>query len=292
MRVSVIGTFSGVPALFRPMVLPEGFTLPPLPYLVGLGIGFAAVVVLLWALSPDITDWTVVAFAPWMVTGSVLHVLYQQEAFPPILKPLFGTGAVYVTTAIVAGLVWIVSIFLTAMRRNASVARQLGTIGTGVAVTFAMFSLFVGVQNGSVDLFWPVIGGVLAGVVAALAWLLLGLTITEAAAVTGTSGALVVFAHSLDGVSTAIGVDVLGADERTPASQVILDLAGRLPVADIVGVGWLFVLVKVSLALLVVWLFEEYVRESPRQARLLLAFVAAVGLGPGVHNLLLFAVSG
>lgn len=274
------------------MVLPEGFTLPPLPYLVGLGIGFAAVVALLWALSPDVTDWTVVAFAPWMVTGSVLHVLYQQEAFPTVLEPLFSTGAVYVTTATVAGLVWIVSIFLTAMRRNASVARQLGTIGTGVAVTFAMFSLYLGAQDGAVELFWPVIAGVLAGVLAALAWLLLGLTITEAAAVTGMSGALVVFGHSLDGVSTAVGVDVLGAAERTPASRVVLDLAGRLPVADTVGVGWLFVLLKVALALLIVWLFEEYVRESPRQARLLLAFVAAVGLGPGVHNLLLFTVAG
>ncbi|NHN47013.1 DUF63 family protein [Halostella sp. JP-L12] len=274
------------------MVLPEGFVLPPLPYLVGLGIGFAAVVALLWALSPAVTDVTVLAFAPWMVAGSVLHVLYQQEAFPPVLEPLFSTGAVYLTTAIVAGLVWIVAVFLTAMRRNASVARQLGTIGTGVAVTFAMFSLYLGTQDGSVELFWPVIGAVLAGVVAALAWLVLGLTITDAAAVTGMSGALVVFAHSLDGVSTAIGVDVLGAAERTPASRVVLDLAARLPVADTVGVGWLFVLVKVALALLVVWLFEEYVRESPRQARLLLAFVAAVGLGPGAHNLLLFAVAG
>jgi len=274
------------------MVLPEGFALPSLPYLVGLGIGLAATLALLWAIDPPVTDWTVVAFAPWMATGAVLHVLYQQGAFPPILEPLFSTGAVYVTTAIVAGLVWIVATLLTAMRRNATTARQVGTIGTGVAVTFTMFSLYLGAQTGSLNPFWPVVGAVLAGVVAALAWVFLSFTVTEAAAVTAKSGALVVFAHSLDGVSTAIGVDVLGAGERNPTSQAVLDLAGRLPVADTVGVGWLFVVVKVALALLVVWLFEEYVRDAPRQGRVLLGLVAAVGLGPGVHNLLLFAVSG
>lgn len=274
------------------MVLPEGVTVPPLPYLVGLGIGFVAVVALLYAISPPVTDWTVVSFAPWMAAGATLHVLYLQDTFPVVLEPLFSAGAVYVTTAIAAGFVWIAATLLTAARRNASAARYVGTIGTGVAVTFAMFSLYVGVQTGSINPFWPVVGGVLAGVIAALAWLLLSFTVTEAAAVTGMSGALVVFAHSLDGVSTAIGVDVLGAGEKTPASQAILDFAARLPVADSIGVGWLFVLVKVALALLIVWTFEQYVREEPRRARVLLGVVAAVGLGPGVHNLLLFTVAG
>ncbi len=272
------------------MVLPEGVVVPPLPYLVGLGIGIVAVVALLYAISPPVTDWTVVSFAPWMATGATLHVLYLQETFPDAVRPLFSAGAVYVTTAIVAGLVWIVATLLTAARRNASVARYIGTVGTGVAVTFVMFSLYKGTQTGSLEPFWPVIGGVLAGVIAALAWLLLSFTVTEAAAVTGMSGALVVFSHSLDGVSTAIGVDVLDAGEKTPASQAILDLAARLPVADSIGVGWLFVLVKITLALLIVSLFEEYVREQPRQARVLLGIVAAVGIGPGIHNLLLFTI--
>jgi uncharacterized membrane protein len=36
---------------------------------------------------------------------------------------------------------------------------------------------------------------------------------------------------------------------------------------------------------------EDLYRDEPRQARALLGAVAAVGLGPGMHNLILFAVS-
>jgi uncharacterized membrane protein len=56
-------------------------------------------------------------------------------------------------------------------------------------------------------------------------------------------------------------------------------------------VGWLFVLVKLAVAGAVVVYFAAYVREEPTHANALLGLVAAVGLGPGVHNLLLFAVA-
>jgi uncharacterized membrane protein len=101
----------------------------------------------------------------------------------------------------------------------------------------------------------------------------------------------VLFGHGLDGVSTAIGVDILGFGERTPASRVILDIAAELPTADTLGVGWLFLVVKLGVAAAVVALFVELVEEDPRQGYLLLALVAALGLGPGVHNLLLYAVA-
>jgi uncharacterized membrane protein len=42
----------------------------------------------------------------------------------------------------------------------------------------------------------------------------------------------------------------------------------------------------------VVSLFVPYVRETPREGTLLLGFVAAVGLGPAAHNLLLFTIAG
>jgi len=59
----------------------------------------------------------------------------------------------------------------------------------------------------------------------------------------------------------------------------------------VVGEGWLFLLVKLAVASAVVWLFAGYIRETPGEGYLLLGFVAAVGLGPAAHNLLLFAVA-
>jgi uncharacterized membrane protein len=60
----------------------------------------------------------------------------------------------------------------------------------------------------------------------------------------------------------------------------------------VVGEGWVFLLVKLAVATLVVWLFAEYVRDRPAEGYLLLGLVAAVGLGPAAHNLLLFAIVG
>ena len=65
-----------------------------------------------------------------------------------------------------------------------------------------------------------------------------------------------------------------------------------MPTAEVLGTVWLFVLVKIALATVVVTFLAESVRERPREGYLLLALVAAVGLGPGAHNLLLFTVLG
>ena len=273
------------------MVLPEGFVVPTWYYLVPLVLTVTCVAVILWAIEPPVTDELVVSFAPWMMLGSTLHVLYKIEAFPPILEPLFSAPSVYATTAIVAGFVWIVGAFLSAAGLQKSIARFVGISGTAFFSVFAAITVLLGYEAGTFNPFWPMIAVVTAGVVAGIAWIALSLWFTESAAVTSLSGALVVFSQSLDGVSTAIGYDVLGAHEEVPLSLAILEAAGSLPTAEYIGSGWLFVLVKVILALVVVGLFTEYVRERPQRGRLFLAFVAAVGLGPGTHNVLLFTIT-
>ena len=273
------------------MVIPEGFVLPPWYLLVPLVLVLAGIVALLWALEPPVTDATVVAFAPWMMFGSTLHVLYKLESFPSTIEPLFAAPSVYLTTAVGAGLVWIVASFVYAAGLQPSIERVVGVVGTGFFVVFAMFVLVTGWELGTLRPFWPVIAVVVTGIVTAIAWVALSLWFTEVAAVTGLTGAFVVFSQALDGVSTAIGYDVLGASEEVPLSRFVLEAGMDLPTYEYVGAGWLFVLLKVALALVVVGLFKEFVREAPRQARLLLALIAAVGLGPGTHNVLLFAVS-
>ncbi|MFT4964544.1 MAG: putative membrane protein, partial [Halobacteriales archaeon] len=130
------------PGWFLFQVLPEGFSIPNLIYLIPLivlTIGVVAVAVL---LNAPISDDTVVAFAPWMALGAVFHVLYQQNfhyqqwALPDSLEPLFGAPAVYLTTFIIAGLTWIFSTLYEEMRANVSVERELGSIGLGLALVF------------------------------------------------------------------------------------------------------------------------------------------------------------
>lgn len=267
------------------MVLPSGFALPAPPYLLAIVLGVSLVAWLLYRDRPAVTEPVVLAFAPWMVVGASLHVAYQIGAAPPGIAPLLGTPAVYLSTAAVGGAVW----FLAQRRRAgpAAVARRLAIVGSVLAVGAVAGVLAVAP---SVRPAWSVIGLLLGGVLAAGAWGLLRRLASTRAPIPGRIGALVLFAHALDGVSTAVGVDVLGFGERTPISRLILDLAAALPTAETIGVGWLFVAVKVTLAGLVVWVFADLIRDEPVEAYLLLATVAAVGLGPGAHNLLLYAV--
>ncbi|WP_135823956.1 DUF63 family protein [Halorussus ruber] len=268
------------------MVLPEGFALPPLPYLVGLLAAVALVAGALARSDPHVSDRTVLALTPWVVVGSSLHVLFVMEWVPDAVAPLLGTPAVYVTTFVVAGLVW-----LAAMQTETDPVRPGFAVGVLAATAVVAYTLARGAEGG-LHLFWPLTGAVVAFLVAGLLWGATRWTYPSVTAATGAVGALVLFSHSLDAVSTAVGVDLLGFGERTPVSQAVLDVAASLPTAETFGVGWLFVLVKLAIAEVVVFLFADFVREDPTEGFLLLGAVAAVGLGPGVHNLLLFIVAG
>ncbi|WP_435070131.1 DUF63 family protein [Haloplanus sp. C73] len=266
-------------------VLPEGFALPPVPYLLALVVGLVAVGALLRRRRPPVTDATILAFAPWMVLGSALHVLYAMESLPAVARPFAGTPAVYLSVAVVAGATW-----LAAAEQSTSTPRLLAGVGCLALVPAVAAVVGVGLDRGSLRLL-PSFGIiVVTAVVAGATWALLR-RVRPGVVDTGRLGVLAVAAHALDGVSTAIGIDLLGFGERTPLSALVIEFAASLPTAPILGSGWLFVLVKLAVASVVVVALTETVREAPMEGRLILGFVAAVGLGPGAHNVLLFAVA-
>ena len=267
------------------MVLPAGTSLPPLPHLLVLLVGVAAVGWLLRRERPAVTEAVVLALAPWMVAGAALHVLYQLGDVPAAVAPFLGTPAVYVSTAVLAGAVWLAARWSGTQQSS---TRVLGGAGALLALAAVGATLAVG---GLVRVAVPLaaLGGGLA--LGAGVWVALGRLRPDDVGAVGYVGLLVLLAHALDGVSTAVGVDVLGFGERSPVSRAIMDVAAVLPTAEVLGVGWLFVTVKLVVAAAVVVLFAEYVREEPTQGYSLLGLVAAVGLGPASHNLLLYAVA-
>ena len=267
------------------MVLPAGSAIPPLPHLLVLAAGVAAVGLGLRRARPAVTGSLILALAPWMVAGAALHVLYQVGAAPGTVAPFLGSPAVYVTTAVVAGAAWLGARSAGDPRTS---TRTLGGAGVVLALVAVLLVLAVG---GVVRVAGPVAalaGGVGLGVVV---WAVLVRLRPDDAGTVGAVGLLVVVAHALDGVTTAVGVDLLDFGERSPVSRAIMDAAAALPTADVLGVGWLFVLVKLLVAAAVVVLFADYVREEPTQGYGLLGLIAAVGLGPGTHNLLLYVVA-
>jgi uncharacterized membrane protein len=270
-------------------VLPEGFSLPPLPYLLVLLLAAAVVGVTLYRRRPAVTEHHVLALAPWMVAGSAFHVLYELDALPAVLRPFGGTAAVYLTVAVLVGTTWLLADRLTAGGVGVPVA--LAATGTLAFLGSAAAALSWGLDNGSLRLGWAAVILVAGVAVAAGTWAVLARFRPAATSVTGWVGVLAVFGHALDAVSTAIGIDILGFTERTPASQFIIEIGNSLPTAEFVGGAWLFVLVKLLIAGAVVTLFADFVREEPTEGYLLLGLIAAVGLGPGAHNVVLFTVA-
>lgn len=265
------------------MVLPAGSSVPPLPQAVVLAV---AALVVAWGLYRErvqITDWTILALSPWMVAGATAYVVYQRGVIPSAVAPFFGSPSVYATTFVVAGVVW-----LLARGTNRPMTFLAGS-GVFAVLVFTTVALTVGAEGGLAPVL-PLVGVALAGVVGWATWWAFGTVRPRDAATVGVAGPVVVFGHALDAISTAIGVDFLGFGERTPLSALILDLAGALPTAEALGVGWLFVLVKLVVVTLVLWLLAGYVRDEPAEGFTLLGLVAAVGLGPGAHNVLLFVI--
>ncbi|MFW6316948.1 MAG: DUF63 family protein [Halorubrum sp.] len=268
------------------MVLPAGSTMPPLPQTVLLLAAIAAVVWALRRAGVTISDRTVLALSPWMVAGATAYVVYQLSVLPALVAPFFGSPAVYGTTFVVAGATWLV------VRRTPRPLPYLGAVGVIAAVVPTAVALWAGLSTGRLAPVVPLLGLVGGAILAVVVWKCFELLRPADAATVGLAGPLVVFAHALDGVSTAVGIDLLGFGEQSPLSRLIMEAAGALPTADLLGVGWLFVLVKLGLASVVLWLLAGYVREEPAEGFALLGLVTAVGLGPGAHNVLLFIVLG
>ncbi|WP_435099970.1 DUF63 family protein [Halarchaeum sp. P4] len=267
------------------MVLPSGFVVPPLPYLLALLAATLLVGAALVREHPAVTSRTVLALAPWMALGSTLYVCHQLGVVPASVAPFVSAPAVYLSTFVVAAAVWL------AARRTAAPRRVLAGVGLLLVSAPVAVAVNYGTSHGTLTPAWPLAGLLLALLVTGVCWAGLRRYRVEDARVVEGAGALVVFGHALDGITTAVGVDVLGFGEQTPLSRLIMEFAGSLPTASVLGVGWLFVLVKLAVAVGVVLLLADYVREAPAEGYLLLAFVAAVGLGPGAHNLLLFTVT-
>jgi uncharacterized membrane protein len=269
-------------------VLPSGFALPPLPYLLGLLVAVAATLVLLGRVDPEVTPAVVAGFAPWMVAGAAGYALFQVDGVPDPVAPLFGSPAVYLTTFVLAGPVWAaldargLPVDSWSLRSAPSLLLLSGAVAACAVVGVA----FLAAER--LRPLLPGVGLLVSVVLAVAVWF--GLRRARPMVRTaGPAGFVLVAGHVLDGISTAIGTDLLGFGEQTPLSRFLIETGAAL--APELGGGWLFVLVKTALAAVVLVVLADYVREDPRRGLLLVGLAAAVGLGPGAHNLVLFAIA-
>ena len=279
----------------------EGFVVPPVEYAALLAVGAAVVLALLYAVQPPVTQRTVLAFVPWMVSGAALHVFYQlgeayqTSIYPAVAEPFFSAPAVYLTTFIGMGGIWVVS-SIAGLRSQSSVSgsdkvsRYLGAMGLGVMISLVGLLFWQGLDPavGPMEPVLPLVGIIVTMVATFVVYILIGTWRTHIIAQARLVGALVLFAHLLDGITTAIGQDIIGFEERSVLSARIMEFAAGLPTAEYIGSGWLFVVVKMLLAVLIVVGFADYVSEEPTRGNLFFALIVALGIGPAMNNIFLF----
>lgn len=276
-------------------------TIPSLLYVALLLAGTAILGALLYSVGVPLTQRTVLAMVPWMVAGSILHVFYQLgEAFgtslyPAWIAPLFGAPAVYLTTFIGMGSIWLISTAIGV--QSAAVTRDRVAsylAGTGIGVMLPLLGLLgwqaASPSIGPLRLVLPFAGLLLSLAVSFVVYILLGAWRTYIIAEARHVGGLLLFAHVFDGITTAIGVDLLGVGERSYVPRLIMDFARDLPTYQYLGAGWLFVVVKIVVAILVIVAFADYLSEHPRRGNLLFAAIIVVGLGPALNNFFLFVL--
>ena len=276
------------------------FVVPNPAYTGFLLVVTVVVVALLYTVGPSVTQRTVVALAPWMGIGAALHTFYllgqrfSRQIYPEIVEPFFSAPAVYLTTFSLMGVVWLVSSIVGGSMSSVTEAREdvaqyLGATGLGILITLTALLIWQGLdQQLTIDPVIPVIAIIGAMVLTFVVYVLVGAWRTYIIAQTRLVGALLLFAHLLDGITTAIGRDILSVSERSVVSAQVMEFAADLPTFEYIGAGWLFVVVKLLLAVLIIVFFADYVSERPTEGNLFFAVVTAVGLGPAANNLFLF----
>ena len=204
---------------------------------------------------------------------------------------------IYVTVFVVALLALVVSVWLDRRGYVSGYEYPLAAIGTAALAATIAFLIYFTLAYETAE-FYPMVSVITligATVVTAVTYVAISWLIPDLHRGTGFMGAVVIWAHSVDGIANVLGLDWahlfgLAYEPKHPVNEFIVNTTGSLlpaEIVDVTGAAWPFLLVKVAAAVFIIWVFDETIfEESPRYAILLMITVVAVGLGPGTRDML------
>jgi len=249
------------------------------------------------------------AFVPFMLLGGALRVVEDgtDRAVDVGMEPLVQYPlSSLIISPVIYGTVFLMTLVsllacLELDRRGVVDSYYRATAGVGVAlVAFTLAYLTAGALTTGYSTLYPSVlvstVAIASGLSYGLYWLFANYA-PEVNSGTGYIGLLVIWGHAIDGVANVLLADWLDLLNvpltyypKHPANAFIISTTEALQPAGLtaaIGSSWPFLFVKLAVASLVVWLFnEEFLDESPRYALLLLIAVTAVGLGPGTRDML------
>ncbi|WP_255195606.1 hypothetical protein [Halorarius litoreus] len=256
--------------------------------LVGVGLAAVLIVALLAVQRPPVTGLTVLAIAPWAVVAGLFDTLSVTGAYPATLAPVLRLPAGLLLAFVVAGLVWVPLLQLATLRDyGPGSGRYLAAAGLGMAVVL-LVTLLVRQELDGAGLLWLSATPMLAAMLAALAYVLLGFVDPTTLATTRWVGYLVVFGFALLGTATAVGIDVYG-QVGTSVTAALVSVARDLPTAS-TSVGWPAAVFGVLVGCLVATLVARAIRSDAVAGNALAIVVTGVTVGPAVTTLLVLVL--
>ncbi|MFB6166284.1 MAG: DUF63 family protein [Haloarculaceae archaeon] len=246
------------------------------------------------------------ALVPFMLFGGVLRVVEDannalpaghEQAISYPLNTLFISPIIYVTVFAITLASLLATIWLRREGYVDTYAWPMATVGSAATVLTFAYLLWLAVTTEAVA-FHPQVLVVVVLIASLLAGAVYAAADRWAPAInagTGLMGLVVLWGHAIDGVSNVVAADWLGLlgvgldySPKHPANAFIIDLTQSLLPASVLsatGSSWPFLVVKLAVALAVVWIFDaEIFEESPGYAILLLTAIVAIGLGPGTRD--------
>jgi len=248
------------------------------------------------------------ALVPWMLFGGALRVvedafdMARSQGLTPAmeypLNTLLISPIIYGTVFVLALAGLLASKFLQSREVTATYHYPLGAMGVGaVGLTLgylALLSFTTDYTEWHPEILVAVVG--LASLIAIVSYVAVDRYRPGINAGTGLIGLVVVWGHAIDGVANVIASDwtwVFGLPaygSKHPIDRILADIVTSFQpesVTAAVGDSWLFLVVKVVVAVAIVSLFDErFMDDSPRYAIMLLGAILAVGLGPGTRDML------
>ncbi|MFB6084483.1 MAG: DUF63 family protein [Halorientalis sp.] len=252
-----------------------------------LGVGGVWVLLLAWWFASDgrpITTRFVASLVPWLAMAGVGYGLRQVGVVPPFFVPLVRDPLVYAVALLPP------AVLLLFLPRRIDASRANGVLGGALLVLVVVGILAAKATTEPLRIAWILVSIVLGGGIGGIVWLGLDRSVLSGYDLRRL-GLTAISAHALDGTTTAIGISILGGTERNPVSRAVITFGRGLPVGFLAGSSWLFVLVKLVIVTGIVVVFREEFDGESRWGTALLVAVVTAGLGPAVHNVVVFASS-
>lgn len=245
---------------------------------------------------------------PYMLFGGALRVVEDaMDAVPEGVEPaiqypansLIISPLIYFTVFFITLAALLVSVWLDRSGTTETFEWPLAAIGTAILAGTIGYLGWLAATETYVE-FHPIFTVLTMGLAVLIAvglWVPIRRRFPWMASGTPVLGGVILWAHSVDGVSNVLALDwgqELGLAHdlvpKHPVNRGIIAITESvLPesITALIGTAWPFLLVKIAAALVVVALFdEEMFEEGPRFTTLLLIAVIAVGLGPGTRDML------